>query len=160
MAERNSAHAAVVDERLGIRPVDAAGRRVAGVTDRDLARQRLQLLLVEDLSDEAHVAEHGQSPTFGDGDPCRLLAAVLEREEREVGEPRHVAVVGANSEDAAHLVLTLPGGAEVGERDAENLVPADLADPPYRDIGAERVGLDLARTAWRGSPGRSPRRRA
>ena len=64
MAERDGAHAAVVDERLRVRPVNAAGRRVARVADRDLAGERLQLLLVEDLGDEAHVAEHRQPSTF------------------------------------------------------------------------------------------------
>ena len=70
--------------------------------DRDLSRQRLQLLLVEHLRDEAHVAEHGQPAAVGDRDPGRLLAPVLEREEAEVGEPRHVALGGADAEDAAH----------------------------------------------------------
>ena len=59
-----------------------AGRRVARVADRDLARKACELLLVEDLRDEAHVAQHGQPACVGDGDAGRLLAAVLEREER------------------------------------------------------------------------------
>ena len=46
--------------RLRVRPVHAPGRRVARVADRDLAGERRELLLVEDLGDEAHVAQHGQ----------------------------------------------------------------------------------------------------
>ena len=58
--QRDRARAPVVDERLRVRPPVRAGRRVARVADRDLAGKRLQLLLVEDLRDEAHVA-HARS---------------------------------------------------------------------------------------------------
>ena len=101
--ERDRARAAVVDERLRVRPVHAARRRVARVPDRDLAGQRLQLLLVEDLGHEPHVAQHGEPAALGDGDPGRLLAAVLQREEGEVREPRHVALDRPDAEDAAHV---------------------------------------------------------
>ena len=70
--------------------------------DRHLAGERLKLLLVEDLGDEPHVAEHRQPASLRDGDPGRLLAAMLEREEREVREPRHVTLDRADPEDAAH----------------------------------------------------------
>ena len=53
VAERDRARAAVLDERLRVRPLRRAGRRVARVPDRDLAVQAAQLLLVEDLRDEA-----------------------------------------------------------------------------------------------------------
>ena len=102
VADRDGAGSAVMDERLRVRPRVRAGRRVARVPDRDIAGERLQLLLVEDLRDEAHVAEHGQPAAVGDRDPRRLLAAVLEREEAEVAEPRDVALGGADAEDAAH----------------------------------------------------------
>ena len=62
-----------------------------------------ELLLVEDLRDEPHVAEHREPATLGDGDPGRLLAAVLQREEGEVREPRDVALDRPDSEDAAHV---------------------------------------------------------
>ena len=103
VAEGDRALAAVVDEGLRVRPVHAAGRRVARVPDRDLAGERLQLLLVEDLSHEPHVAQDGQPPSLGDGDPGRLLAAVLQCEEGEIREPRHIALDRPDSEDAAHL---------------------------------------------------------
>ena len=100
--ERDGAPAAVLDQRLRVRPLRRAGRRVARVADRDVAVQAAQLLLVEDLRDEAHVAQHGQAAVVGDGDPGRLLAAVLEREQPEVGDARDVALGGADAEDAAH----------------------------------------------------------
>ena len=102
MPERDGARAAVVDERLRVRPVGRPGRRVARVPDRELAVQAAQLLLVEDLGHEAHVAEHSEPPRVGDGDPRGLLPAVLEGEEPEVGEPGDVALDGADAEDAAH----------------------------------------------------------
>ena len=67
-----------------------------------VAAQAAQLLLVEDLGDEAHVAQHRQAALVGDRDPGRLLAAVLEREEAEVRDARDVAVGRADAEDAAH----------------------------------------------------------
>ena len=72
------------------------------MADRDLAAQTVQLLLVEHLRDETEVAQRRQAPLLGDGDAGRLLAAVLQREEAEVREPRDVAVGGVNAEDAAH----------------------------------------------------------
>ena len=78
------------------------------MADRDLAGERLQLLLVEDLRDEAHVAQHGQPAAVGDGDSGRLLAAMLKREEAEVREPSHVALDRADAEDAAHLAARPP----------------------------------------------------
>ncbi len=70
--------------------------------DRDLALERLQLLLVEDLRDEPHLADDGHAAPVRDRDPGRLLAAVLEREEAEVGEPRHIALDRPDPEDTAH----------------------------------------------------------
>ena len=65
-------------------------------------RRPCELLLVEHLRDEAEVAQRGQPAVLGDGDARRLLAAVLQREEPEVREPRDVAVGGVDAEDAAH----------------------------------------------------------
>ncbi len=72
------------------------------MADRDLAVQAAELLLVEDLRDEAEIAQPGQATVLGDGDSRRLLAAVLEREQAEVREPRHVAVGCVDAEDATH----------------------------------------------------------
>ena len=135
--DRDGAGAAVMDERLGVRPRVRAGRRVAGVPDRDVARQRVQLLLVEHLRDEPHVAEHRQPAAVGDRDPRRLLAAVLEREEAEVREPRHVALGGADAEDAAHQPCASRSSSSVRPSSA---VAADDAEPADRDA-AEPIDL-------------------
>ena len=66
-----------------------------------LALQRAQLLLVEDLVDEPLVAHGHDVAVLGGGDAGRLLAAVLERVEREVGEPGDLLLRGVDAEDAA-----------------------------------------------------------
>ena len=70
--------------------------------DRRVALKAAQRLLAEDLRDKAHVAERRQSPAVRDRDARRLLAAVLQREEAEVREPRDVAVRSTDAEHAAH----------------------------------------------------------
>ena len=102
MAERDRADATVMEERLRVLPRVRARRRVAGVPDRELALQARQAPLVEHLRHEAQVAQRRQPPVLADRDARRLLAAVLQRVEPEVGEPRHVALRGAHSEHTAH----------------------------------------------------------
>jgi hypothetical protein len=70
--------------------------------DGELSGERLELLLVEDLGDETHVANDGQPPRVRDCDSRRFLAAVLEGEETEVRKTRDVALLRANPEDTAH----------------------------------------------------------
>ena len=93
--------AVVAPDRLRVLPGAAAGGRVAHVADRHVALQRLQLLLVEDLGDEARVAHGGDVAALAGGDPGRLLAAVLERVEAEVGETGDVVPGCVYAEDAA-----------------------------------------------------------
>ena len=63
--------------------------------------QRPQLLLVEDLGDEPGVAQGGDVAALAGGDPGRLLAAVLQRVEAEVGEAGDVVAGCVYAEDAA-----------------------------------------------------------
>ena len=131
--ERDGARAPMVHERLRVRPVHAAGGRVPRVPDRDLAGQRLQLLLVEDLGHEAHVAQRGQPPGLGDGDARRLLAAVLQartaRSRRAA--PRRVRPSGCRTRRTSSSHGS-QAARRSRERDAEDLVAADLADPRTR----------------------------
>ena len=90
-----------------------------------VAVQAAQLLLVEDLRDEAHVAQHRQAAVVGDGDPGGLLAAVLEREEPEVGDARDVALGRADAEDAAHQA-TVPSSRRCGQSGCS---PARITEP-------------------------------
>ncbi len=72
------------------------------MADRDLALEAAQVLLVEDLGDEAHVAQDGEPARVRDGDARRLLPAVLEREQPEEGHARDVALGSADAEDPTH----------------------------------------------------------
>ena len=72
--------------------------------------QGLQLALVEDLRDEPHVADGEHAAAVADGDARALLPAVLERVEREVGEPGDVAAGRVDAEDAAHQPTAIARG--------------------------------------------------
>ena len=113
---------AVMDERLRVRPLVRAGGRVARVADRGLARKRVQLLLVEHVRDEAHLAQHGEPALIRDRDARGLLAAVLEREQAEVRETRNVPLLRADAEDAhTGAALRKLGIRECGFRRAKPL---------------------------------------
>ena len=59
--------------------------------DREVAGERAQVVLAEDLADEPELAARDDLPVAIRGrDPGRLLAAVLERVQREVGQTRNV----------------------------------------------------------------------
>ena len=90
--------------------------------DRELARKAVQLVLGEHLGDEAELAEHRQPARLGHGDPRGLLAAVLQRVQAEVGEPRDVTLGRPDAEDAAHQ--TVPSSTR---SDQSSAVPAAYA---------------------------------
>ena len=96
-----------------------AGGRVAHVADRHVALQRAQLLLVEDLVDEALVAHGHDVAALGGGDARRLLAAVLERVEREVGEPGDVVLGRVDAEDAALVARAVAVVEEESREDVD-----------------------------------------
>ena len=102
VGERDLA-AVVAPDRLGVLPGAAAGRRVADVADRHRPGEALQLLLVEDLRDEPEVAQGHDHPALAGGDARRLLAAVLERVEAEVGQARDVVSGRVDAEHAAFI---------------------------------------------------------
>ena len=81
-----------------------AGRRVAHVADRQLAAERAQVVLLEDLADEAQRALGDDvAVAVGGRDAGRLLAAVLERVEREVRQPGDVVAGRVYPEDPAFV---------------------------------------------------------
>ena len=95
------------------------------MADRRVAVEAAQLLLVEDLSDETHVAQHRQPPFVRDRDPGGLLAAVLQREEAEEGHARDVPLRRADAEDAAHQA-TVPSSRRLGQSGSK---PAITTEP-------------------------------
>ena len=112
VGERHLA-AVVAPDRLRVLPRAAAGGRVADVADRHVAVERPQLLLVEDLGDEPGVAQGGDVAALAGGDPGRLLAAVLERVEGEVGEAGDVVAGCVNAEHPALVARSVAVGNAV-----------------------------------------------
>ena len=99
------------ERRLRVLPGDRPGGGVAAVADGEVAAQRRQRLLVEDLADQAEVLEHDHAAAVGHGDAGRLLAAVLQRVEAVVGELRDVL---AGRPDPEHAALLAGAVVELG----------------------------------------------
>ena len=89
---------------LGVAPGRRTGRRVAAVPDREVAHQPRQRAVVEDAGDETLVLDHRELVAIADGHARRLLAAVLQREEAQVGEVGDRLPGGVHGEDAARLL--------------------------------------------------------
>ena len=119
-------------DRLRVLPRVRAGGRVADVPDRHVAAQRAQLLLVEDLVDEALVAHRHDVAALGRGDARGLLAAVLERVE---GEVRQAGDIGAGGMDAEHSALVARAVTEVDHDVAEDSGAGGVACPDGGPIG-------------------------
>ena len=99
------------------------------MADRQLALQRAQLLLVEDLRHEPDVA-HGHDLTVAaHGDPRRLLTPVLERKQGEVGEARHVVLRRIDAENAAFVARPVAI--------VELCIHKCAAGPPVRPAGED-----------------------
>jgi len=86
---------------LRVLPRARSGGRVAHVADRHLALQGAQLLLVEDLIDQAEVAQGHDVPVLDGRDPRGLLATVLERVQSEERESSDVVLRAVDAEDTA-----------------------------------------------------------
>ena len=116
--ERDRAAAGGLERRLGVLPGAGAGRGVARVADGEVALERGQRGLVEDLGDQAHVLVDQDLAAVADRDAGRLLAAVLQGVEAEVGELRDVLAGGPDPEDAARVLRSLVVGVEGGGQPA------------------------------------------
>ena len=81
--------------------------------DGEVALERREAALVEDLGDEAHVLDDGDRLAVAHRDAGRLLPAVLEREEPEVGELGDRLAGCVHPEDAAGVARGL-GQRRVG----------------------------------------------
>ena len=93
--------------------VRAAGRGVAAVADGDVPLQGAQRGLVEDLGDQAHVLVDEDLLAVAGRDAGRLLPAVLQRVEAEVGELGDLLAGGPDAEDAAGVLRALLAGEQV-----------------------------------------------
>ena len=100
VAERDLAPVGAPDG-LRVLPRVGARGRVADVRDGHVPLQRAQLLLVEDLVDEALVAHRHDVAALGRRDARGLLSAVLKGVESEVREASDVVPWGIDAEHAA-----------------------------------------------------------
>src|SRR5690606_7069245 len=130
--------------------------RVADVADRHVADEPAQARLAEDLGDEAEVAQRRDVAALAGRDARGLLPAVLERVEREVGEPRDVRFRRVDAEDAALFARAVALGECVGRGHAKRSgMPrskASRSSATRRESVAAPVALSSA------SPPTTPRR--
>ena len=96
---------------LGVLPHAGTGGAVAAVAHGQVPVQTLQRRLVEDLRHQAHVLVDHDVGAIADGHPGRLLAAVLEGVEPEVGQLGDSLAGCPHSEHAAGILGTfvVPG---------------------------------------------------
>jgi len=96
------------EHRLSVGEDGGAGGGVAGVADRDVARQIAQDSLIEDVRDEPHAAV-GSRHAFPihSHHPRGLLPPMLQAVETEVCDAGCVGNAG-DADDAAHFAVNLP----------------------------------------------------
>jgi hypothetical protein len=114
------------------------------VAYRHVAGQRAQLLLVEDLRDEPELTKGRDVAALAGGDAGRLLSAVLERIEPEVGETCDVAAGRVYAEDPALIARAIAIGnveTRVGHVWME-LIRRRLLSPPLLAPGDRSAGLE------------------
>ena len=104
VAQRDGSVGGGPEGRLGVVPGAGAGRGVARVTDREVALERRERGLVEDLRDQAHVLVDEDLAAVADRDPGRLLSAVLQGVEAVVGQLGDVLPGRPHAEDATGVL--------------------------------------------------------
>src|SRR5579875_703673 len=92
------------EKRAGIDLLAGAGRRVARVTDGDVAAETTEVVLGERGVDEPHAGMDADVVAVGGGDAGALLTAVLEGEEAEEADAGDVFAGCIDAEDSALLV--------------------------------------------------------
>src|SRR5690606_1283253 len=104
VAERDAAaRVRGLERRLGVLPPAATGGGVATVTDGDVAFQRGQHLLVEDLGDQPEVLEDHDLRAVAHRDARGFLAAMLQCVEAVVGQFGDFFTPSPDTEYAAFL---------------------------------------------------------
>src|SRR3954466_5474500 len=135
VAERDGPVSRGAERGLGVLPGAGPGGRVARVADREVALERVERGLVEDLRDQAHVLVDQDLPAVADRDAGRLLAAVLERVETEVGQLRDVLAGGPDPEDAAGVLRSPVVGVEVEGEPTVATTPARSGTATGAEVG-------------------------
>src|SRR5829696_4380918 len=99
--------------RLGVLPGGGAGRRVAGVADCEETAQAAERRLVEHLADQPEVLVDDDGGAVGHRDARRLLTAVLEGVQTEIGQLRDLFTRRPDTEDATGVLRSGIVGVEV-----------------------------------------------
>ena len=144
VAERELLGGAVPVHRLGVAPRARARGAVAGVADGKVARERHEGAVVEDVGHQAHVLHHGEGVAVGHRHAGRLLAAVLQGVETQVGEVGDPLAGGEHPEDATGLPgVAVAHGGQSG-----------TATTPFRPTPTSSVGRLRGVRARRSRPSR------
>src|SRR5215475_896780 len=98
VAERDLTEAAFDQERLGLVDADLPGRRITHMADSRAPGQSGEALFLEDVVDVPHPALEAQQRAVGGDYTGRLLAAVLQRVQAEIGQARRF-LMAENAED-------------------------------------------------------------
>ena len=155
MAEGQAVDPVALERGLRVLPGGGAGGRVAGVPDTEIALERGEGGLVEDLGDEAELLVDEDVLAVGDRDAGGFLAAVLLGEQSEVGESRDLLPRRPHAEETALLFRALrshdlsDANTGVGElRGSDSIDPPGVSGnmtsvPTPTDGHIEAVLLDL-----------------
>ena len=119
------------ERRLGVLPRGGAGRGVPGVADGEVAAQAAQRRLVEDLADQPEVLVDDDRGAVGHRDPGRLLTAVLEGVQTEIGQLRDLFPRRPDTEDATGVL----GSGSSGDRGRASAVHHREAPPESTGVG-------------------------
>src|SRR5690606_4766953 len=139
VAQRIRAYRLGPERRLGIVPLRGARGRVAGVPDGDAAPERLQRPVVEDLRDQAHVLVDEDLVAVGRRDTGRLLSAVLQRVQAEVGQPGDILAGCPDTEDTAFVLRAFLSGKEVMGEPSVAACHGPMVAQPRGTVGATSI---------------------
>ncbi len=103
VAERDLALVAIDHDGLGVEERLVAGGGVTGVADGQAARQLCKHTRLKNFFDLAHRAVHVQLFAVARNDARRLLAAMLQRVQPEIGKVRRFRM----AEDAKHTAFVV-----------------------------------------------------
>ena len=168
VADRERALGVVDGEGLRVAQGRAAGGGVAHVADGDAARELADLLGAEDVLHQAHGAVGEEALAVAGDDAGRLLPAVLQGVEAEVGDVGGLAVA-VDAEDAAlvvevvvvvcrRLVSGPPGTPILRVEDDESLVRDGGGGHSVRHLSHARAPAPSRRTLIAAPPATGSRR--
>ena len=133
VGEGDRAAVAVDEDRLRVGGHGVARGRVADVADGAVAAEAIEGLVGEDVVHQAHGLVDADLRAVGGRDAGRLLAAVLERVEAEVGQPRRLGMAEDPEQAAVVPEMVVFDGGHSGHR------------PILRRTGAPLIARSLHR---------------